>query len=704
MVLKSAPSQSNTQMLAQNLSSAIFQLDFSSHAVASLLYLFAAILLGNKNATRNIFRPFQLACIASAAGQLAVCLFKLGYLAGLPLAITELCVLGVWSYALLELIASSTGSSIARRYQLTVLLIWLVSVLIYLQPLIPQSLIPAQLPSIQTVVGPLMATLLILVLVEQLYRNSAPSHQHNLKYLVVGLLALMCFDLYSMAYFSLFQANNPNTANADGLVNMLVGTVFVMGALRTQPEQRIAISRSMAFYSTSLILSGLFLFAMSMAGYFVVARGAAWSAALQLVLFVFTFVALALASLSRTVRAKIRVFVNKHFFRHKYDYRYVWLNLIKTLSDTSERDDFYITSLKAVGEIFESDSGCIWLVNDNGQFDAVGSWNMQIPDDVDVTVHDDFIAPLRNQEWIFAPGDASNSLRDPYIDTIPDWVYRIDDVWVIAPLLIGNELTGFFILGKQRNAAALIWEDLDVLKTVGRQLASYIIRQKSAEQLAESKQFDTYNKLTAFIMHDLKNLIAQQALVVDNANKHKENPAFVEDAIRTIDNSVTRMNHLLKRLQSSGRATPQRSVSIRSTILDAIKKSADRQPIPILSTGEADAQVLADQEQLVMIIMHVLRNAQDATANDGFIDVAIVCASGSVSIEIEDNGAGMDQDFIKNRLFKPFESTKSSMGMGIGAYQVREFIQAMGGQLKVTSEVDVGTNICIDLPISSNEG
>ena len=688
-------------MLAQNLSSAIFQLDFSSHAVACLLYLFAAILLSGKNGAENFFRPFQIACAASSAGQLAVCLYKLSWLGELSLALAELSVLGVWMYALLELIARSTGSGIALRYKLLVLVVWLVSVLVYLQPLLP---VPAVVPSVQTVVGPLLATLLIVVLIEQLYRNSAPAHRHNLKYLVVGLLAIMCFDLYSMAYFSLFQANNPNSAAADGLVNMLAGVVFVLGALRTEPEQRIAISRSMAFYSTSLILSGAFLFAMSMAGYFVAARGAAWSAALQLVLFVFSFVALALASLSRTVRARIRVFVNKHFFRHKYDYRYVWLNLIRTLSDTTERDDFYVTSLRAVGEIFESDSGCIWLVNDNGQFDAVGSWNMDIPEGVEVTVHDEFIAPLRNQEWVFAPGDSTNSLHDPYIDSIPEWIYRIDDVWVIAPLLIGSDLTGFFILGKQRSSTSLIWEDLDVLKTVGRQLASYIVRQKSAEQLAESKQFDTYNKLTAFIMHDLKNLIAQQALVVDNANKHKENPAFVEDAIRTIDNSVTRMNHLLKRLQSSGRATPQRSVSIRSTILDAIKKSADRQPIPILSTGEADAPVLADAEQLVMILMHVLRNAQDATANDGFIDVAIIPGSGSVAIEIEDNGVGMDQEFIKNRLFKPFESTKSSMGMGIGAYQVREFIQAMGGQLKVSSEVDVGTNVCIELPISSGEG
>ena len=86
---------------------------------------------------------------------------------------------------------------------------------------------------------------------------------------------------------------------------------------------------------------------------------------------------------------------------------------------------------------------------------------------------------------------------------------------------------------------SLTWEDLDLLKTVSRQIASYLDRHEAAEMLAESRQFEAFNKLTAFIMHDLKNLIAQQALVVENAAKHRENPAFFEDAIRTIDNSVS---------------------------------------------------------------------------------------------------------------------------------------------------------------------
>ena len=204
-------------------------------------------------------------------------------------------------------------------------------------------------------------------------------------------------------------------------------------------------------------------------------------------------------------------------------------------------------------------------------------------------------------------------------------------------------------------------------------------------------------------MHDLKNLIAQQALVVENAKKHKENPAFVEDAIRTIENSVNRMSQLLKRLQRNTHQPARRSISIKSLLLEAIRKSSDRQPLPTLRSESDDGFVVADQDQLVMILMHIIRNAQDATANNGFIDINVQHEEKFVKIEVEDNGSGMDEDFLTNRLFKPFESTKSSMGMGIGAYQVREFIQAMGGAILVASEVNIGTSVSITLPIAYAE-
>ena len=678
---------------------ALTQIETNSHIVASLLYVLAGMLLNSKNGKLRFYRPLQIACYATAITQLSVTALKAGWLTENSVTPIEMANLGIWAVALWRLLENSTGQRVKTIFKSAIMLVWLVSSLLFINK--SMAWLPTFNASpIALLIGPILLTLIILALIEQLFRNSSRPHRHNLKFLGIGLFVMMFSELYNLAFQGIFQDVDITSSNADGFIHSLIGLLFILGSLRTQPEATIVVSRKIAFYGAALLSAGVFLLCISLAAYYVQLNKAEWSDALQMVLFVFSIICLCLAATSRSIRANIQVFVNKNFFRYKYDYRHVWLNLIKTLSNASNKEDFYLHSLKAAANVFASRGGALWLKNESGQLEVVSTWRVTLPENTRVDCHSPFAQAFADREWVYALGKSGSNLLNPFSEHLPDWVNGIDNAWVITPLIIGDKLTGFFLLTQSANTNPLIWEDLDVLKTVGRQLASYIVRQKSAEQLAEAKQFDTYNRLTAFIMHDLKNLIAQQALVVENANKHKENPAFVEDAIRTIANSVDRMNHLLKRLQSGPQPTSQqRAMSIHSVLLEAIRKSVDRQPIPTLRDRADDVSITADHDQLIMILMHVIRNAQDATSNDGFIDVSVVAQQNSVHIDIEDNGCGMDKEFLRHRLFKPFESTKSSMGMGIGAYQVREFIQGMGGKLSVSSELNVGTTVCITLPI-----
>ena len=680
--------------------SALTQIEINSHIIASLLYVLAGMLLSAKNGRLGFYKPLQLACYASAITQLAITGLKINWLTQSTVTLIEITHLGIWAFSLWRLLESSTGHPVKILFKTIIVLMWIAASLLFLNQNF--NWLPALTSSHMTVlIGPILLTLVILALIEQLFRNSARPHRHNLKFLGLGLLVMMFTELYSLAYQGVFQATDTISGNAEGLIHSLIGLLFILGSLRTQPEAKIVVSRKIAFYGTALLSAGVFLLCISLAAYYVQLNKAEWSDALQVVLFVFSVICLCLAATSRSIRSNIQVFINKNFFRYKYDYRHVWLNLIKKLSNASTKEDFYLHSLKAAANVFDSHGGTLWLNNERDQFEVVAQWRVTFSGETKIDSHGPFVQAFRDREWVYALGNSGSNLLDPFSQHIPDWLTNIQNGWVITPLIIGEQLTGFFLLTQSANTNPLIWEDLDVLKTVGRQLASYIVRQKSAEQLAEAKQFDTYNRLTAFIMHDLKNLIAQQALVVENANKHKENPAFVEDAIHTIANSVDRMNHLLKRLQSGPQPTSQqRPTSIHKLLLEAIRKSVDRQPIPTLRDHTQDVSITADQEQLIMILMHVIRNAQDATNNDGFIDVCVEANQDTVIIEIEDNGCGMDAEFLRHRLFKPFESTKSSMGMGIGAYQVREFIQGIGGQLNVSSELNIGTTVCIELPIS----
>jgi len=689
-------------MIAHDGFSALTQIEINSHIIASLLYVLAGMLLNSKNGKLRFYRPLQIACYATAITQLSITALKAGWLTNNIVTLIDISHLGIWAVALWRLLENSTGQTVKPIFKTSIILVWLISSLLFINK--TQAWLPSFTAShMILLIGPILLTLIILALIEQLFRNSARPHRHNLRFLGIGLLVMMFTELYGLAFQGIFQTIDITSNNAEGFIHSLIGLLFIVGSLRTQPEATIVVSRKIAFYGAALLSAGVFLLCISLAAYYVQLNEAEWSDALQIVLFVFSIIFLCLAATSRSIRANIQVFVNKNFFRYKYDYRHVWLNLIKTLSNASTKEDFYLHSLKAAANVFSSRGGALWLKNESGQLEAVSTWRVTLPENTRVEINSPFAQAFIDREWVYALGNSGNNLLNPFSDHLPEWVNSIDNAWVITPLIIGDQLTGFFLLTQSANTNPLIWEDLDVLKTVGRQLASYIVRQKSAEQLAEAKQFDTYNRLTAFIMHDLKNLIAQQALVVANANKHKENPAFVEDAIRTIANSVERMNHLLKRLQSGPQPmSQQRAVSIHTVLLEAIRKSVDRQPIPTLRDRAEDVSITADHEQLIMILMHVIRNAQDATDNDGFIDVSVVVEQNSINIDIEDNGCGMDAEFLRHRLFKPFESTKSSMGMGIGAYQVRAFIQGMGGKLTVKSEINLGTTVCITLPINKS--
>jgi putative PEP-CTERM system histidine kinase len=215
--------------------------------------------------------------------------------------------------------------------------------------------------------------------------------------------------------------------------------------------------------------------------------------------------------------------------------------------------------------------------------------------------------------------------------------------------------------------------------------------------LAEAQQFEAYNRLTAFLMHDLNNLIAQQSLIVENAEKHKRNPKFVDDAVETIASSVERMKRVMRQLKRDETKQNAKSTELRFIVSAAVDNCSSREPVPAHDLVGVSASLAVDAEQFTMVLTHLIRNAQDATPPDGNIRVTIREGEGQVAVEITDTGIGMTPEFIRDRLFRPFDSTKGAQGMGIGAYQAREFARKYGGELQVQSAVSQGTTVTIAL-------
>jgi putative PEP-CTERM system histidine kinase len=201
-------------------------------------------------------------------------------------------------------------------------------------------------------------------------------------------------------------------------------------------------------------------------------------------------------------------------------------------------------------------------------------------------------------------------------------------------------------------------------------------------------------------MHDLNNLIAQQSLVVKNAEKFRHDPQFVDDTINTIAHSVTRMRRLMEQLSSVTKTPQSTKVSLPDALQTAVRNSRAREPVPTLSFETRELFVKADAERLTVVFEHLIRNAQDATEKDGAITITAGRQDSLARIVISDTGCGMSPEFVSQRLFRPFDSTKGSQSMGIGVYQAREYMGMLGGQLEVESTVGQGTTFSLRLPIA----
>ncbi len=553
--------------------------------------------------------------------------------------------------------------------------------------------------------GGVMLSALILIVTEQIYRSAPFDVQSGLKYFCVGVAGIFVYDF---VIFTLTIVNLEMSVDqwaARGFINALF--VLPLG-LAAQRSLRLSLDthfpRQIVFHSFALIAAGIFIILMVMGDYYVTTFAGTWSGVVRIVLFISAVAALVVLMVSATVRARVRVFVMKTFFQYKYDYRKEWLRFIRTLTKSGS-DNVANTAVRAVAQIVNSPGGIVWTQDpDNKDYLPVGAWESELPVMASVDQRALLVRFLKQSQWVIDLNEL-RSFPARYEDLVLDeWVQGREEWWLIVPLLLGDRLFGFIVLQKPGLVPSLNFEDHDLLRTVGRHVATYIDQAESDRRLAESRQFGTYNRLTAFLMHDLNNLIAQQSLVVKNAEKHRHNPEFVDDAIDTIANSVSRMRRLMEQLSSGSTQSARRAVRLSDVLRDAIKRSEPRLPQPILEFNDAAVLIDADPERLTTVAEHLIRNAQDATDDNGQVDVSAVMADSVVTVRISDTGCGMTPKFIRERLFRPFDSTKGSQSMGIGAYQAREYIRELGGQLTVSSEIGEGTSFSLSLPVKPEQG
>ena len=551
--------------------------------------------------------------------------------------------------------------------------------------------------------GHLLLAVIGLVLLEQILRNTPLELLRAIKYLCLGIGGIFAYDFYLYSDALLFQRIDPALWEARGFINAAVVPVFGIALARNvQWSPRIFISRRMVFHTSALLGSGIYLLAMGAGGYYVRDYGGNWGMVAQTIFMFGAGLLLLVLLFSGPLRARLRVFINKHFFHYKYDYREEWLRFIRTLSSSDRNIPLPERVIRAIAQMIDCPGGVLWVRRDDGKFAPIARWNMDLPVSISEPADSSLVRFLEIQKWVI---NLDEYQRDPGLYRslgdleMPDWLKTAPDAWLISPLILQESLLGFVVLARaSASHRDFNWEDSDLLKTSGSQAASYLAQHAISLALAEARQFETFSRLSTYVVHDLKNLISQLSLVVSNAARHKSNPLFMENVISTVENSVSKMNRLLARMRDGVQTDTRREVNLAKLLEEVVRDAQSSRPVPVLECQEKDLAIAADRDRLASVMGHVIRNAQDATPEHGRVTVRLQKINGHAVVEVEDTGCGMDEAFIRVRLFRPFQTTKGASGMGIGVYEAREFVRSLGGDIHVDSRPGEGTVFRIHFP------
>jgi len=536
-----------------------------------------------------------------------------------------------------------------------------------------------------------------LVLVHNLYASASSTARQVLRWPALALGAVWVFELnlYTVAYIS--QGWPAELASLHGLLDVAFATILAVGGLRGRQVLRLRPSRAVTFQTFSLLVIGAYFVGMVAIAQWLSATSGVYARWGQFAFLIAATTCAALLLPSRRLRSWFRVMLAKHFFQHRYDYRQEWLRFARTIGQQGEgADGLHERAIRAIADITDSPCGLLLTPDDQGELLLAARWQWA---SADVPAHAlDAAAAhrLRASDHIVDLDEA----RTKGGEAIPEWLREESRAWALVPLVRYDRLVGAVVLGRPPHDRKMDWEDFDLLRVVGQQLATWLAEQQGQQALADAARFEEFNRRIAFVMHDIKNLASQFSLLARNAEPHAENPAFRADMLITLRNSADKLNHLIARLSRYGANALDRLEPVDLSPLAKSLGATFRATHNVQILERDPCTVAGAQDAIEQVLTHLIQNGIDASPDGSPVFVQIARDGAYCRIEIVDSGHGMSADFLRNRLFKPFDSSKNG-GFGIGAYEARELVTAMQGELAVESREGIGTRFIIRLPLHS---
>jgi putative PEP-CTERM system histidine kinase len=545
----------------------------------------------------------------------------------------------------------------------------------------------------------LLTIIVTAIVLENLVRNTAAEEWWSLKLLCLGLGGVLAYDLFLYADGLLFSALSRTLIAARGVIYALVvPLLFLVTLRRGMWHAQLHVSHRTAFYSSAIAAIGGYLAVMALAAHCITRMGGTWGPIVQVVFLFGALITLLLIMVSGSSRAFLRVAIAKHLYRYKYDYREEWLRFTRRLAETESGAPIALRITQAIADIVDSTGGALWLRD--GERYALASTLYTTASSLSAQDAEPLARFLNETGWIIDLNEVREHPTRYDGLHLPQALRSVPHGWIIVPLAHRGQLLAFVLLLRPHTPRGLNWEDFDFLKLIGLHAGSFLAEHRAMQALTLAQEFERFNRRTAFVIHDIKNIVSELSLFASNIRKHGSNPQFREELTDAIEGAVSRSKRLIERLRDDqDAASPYQPLPLKP-LMTALLAGCPEGSITLeIESGSEGRAVAADEDRLRALFGHMLRNALEATGEGGGVTLSLGASSERAIIEVSDTGPGMAADFVLDQLFKPFHSTKSG-GLGIGAYQCREYARELGGDIEVITSLGSGTTMRILLPLA----
>ena len=507
----------------------------------------------------------------------------------------------------------------------------------------------------------------------------------------IGIILVAMLVYYSQAL--LHRTIDMNLISIRSLALLLGVGLCSYSRFRRGSTEGLLVSRDVASRSVVVLVIGCYLLLLGGAG-----EGLRYFGLQNQRLFFIGFaviggLALALMLFSERNRRKLNVFLHKHFYRHKYDYRNEWMMFTAQLSSADNMEKMQNAILSFYCETFGRKGASLYLRDiESGDYQQRSTRYLDFPEACFLKDHP-LVAYFNETDWVFNIEDQHSSQFDKIKHQLEHFKVKL-----CVPLQYEQNLEGFLLLGEAVNPEeTLNYEDYDLMKVLASQATSVLLSLKLSAQLSLAQEMAAIGKVSTFVIHDLKNHVSNLSLIVDNARDHMDNPEFQADMLETLDETIGKVNALIARLKNI--KEKKNLHLVQCDLTNVVSRGVKASGVQSEMLNDNEVQACVDVGEIEKVVHNLVLNAHEAGSQNG--SVTIFVGMGEMAFfEVTDQGCGMSDDFIRNRLFQPFQTTKQ-MGFGIGLYQCRQIIEAHGGKIEVSSKLGEGTSFKVHLPTAN---